>query len=747
MKIYFPLIVVLFCLSLTFAQDVKNSIISPSPAATPPPADESEVVKISTTLIQVDATVTDKKNNIVRDLKPEDFEIYENGKKQNITSFSFVSTAPRDQNTPKTSNDSKSADKTKNSIPLPPAKLKLEQVRRTYAMVVDDLGLSFANISYVKDTLKRFINEQMQDGDLVAILRVGSGLGALQSFTSDKRQLLAAVDKIKWNSVSRTGVGSYDALVRDMPASMSESQETADARNESNKAAVASAEADRKSNIAVGALGALKYVIGGMEPLPGRKSIMLFSEGFNLLDYSGLHPIGNKPPDIAPKTTKTLDALRSLIANANRASVVFYTFDPRGITVPGMAEAADDTGPSRNASSSVGKAFGELQTRELEIRDSKDSMKILADETGGLAYVDLNRMDLGVKKALDDQNGYYLIGYQPDEETFDAKKSKFNKLEVKVKAPNVRVRYRSGFFGITDDKLKADLKQNLSPTQKVNAALTSPFGASEVGLDLYSFFYSAEKNKNFIRSFIHINANDLKFIHTAKGKYVAVIDVAAMTFGDNGTPVDQVLKGYTLELDESGYQKTLREGFVYDFLLPVKKPGAYQFRIALRDESTDKVGGASQFIEVPNVNNKKLALSSIILKNYSVADWKKIAAGQKPAEQQKQSIVMDTATREFKRGTVLNYIYEIYNAKTEAAQAPQLQIQVRLFRDGKMILQGNPAALNVKAPSDPQRIPISDAVTLGSDLPPGDYVLQLIISDKLAKDKIASQSIDFEIVN
>ena len=64
---------------------------TPKPAATPPPADESDVVKITTTLIQVDVTVTDKKGKVVTDLRPDEIEVFENGEKQRITNFSFIS--------------------------------------------------------------------------------------------------------------------------------------------------------------------------------------------------------------------------------------------------------------------------------------------------------------------------------------------------------------------------------------------------------------------------------------------------------------------------------------------------------------------------------------------------------------------------------------------------------------------------------------------------------------------------------
>ena len=88
----------------------------------------------------------------------------------------------------------------KNSVadaPAPPVRLKPEQVRRTIALVVDDLTISFGSTASVRDALKKFVDQQMQPGDLVAIIRTGAGMGALQQFTNDKRQLYAAIERVQ----------------------------------------------------------------------------------------------------------------------------------------------------------------------------------------------------------------------------------------------------------------------------------------------------------------------------------------------------------------------------------------------------------------------------------------------------------------------------------------------------------------------------------------------------------------------
>src|SRR5207302_7509071 len=97
------------------------------------------------------------------------------------------------------------------------------QVRRTIAVVVDDLGLSFESAYYVRRALKKFVDEQIQTGDLVAIIRTGAGIGALQQFTSDKRMLYAAVERIKWNPLGRGGVGAFAPISSSQTTSLGSS--------------------------------------------------------------------------------------------------------------------------------------------------------------------------------------------------------------------------------------------------------------------------------------------------------------------------------------------------------------------------------------------------------------------------------------------------------------------------------------------------------------------------------------------
>lgn len=722
-----------FALLLVFSLKV----LCQNPLPTPPPlVDNSDVIKISTTLIQVDVTVTDKKGNVVTDLKPEDFEIYENGKKQDITNFSFIFQDNKKEQNPTVKQQTPV--KEKDAIPIPPLKLKPEQVRRTYALVVDDLGIAFENIAKVKQSLKKFVNEQMQEGDLVAIIRTGSGVGALQSFTTDKRQLLAAIEKIRWNSQGRSGISVIDAIKQG-----EKKPQLFGVNSDGTANQVSGTEEDkifqeqianfRNENFAVGTLGSLNHIIRGMNDLPGRKSLLLFSDGFTITETQEGRQIPNR----------IMDAIRALADLANRSSVVIYTLDPRGLQVVHALIPEDnlwDYGSSSGSFSVDGDEISKKLERRSDIfRESQESLRFLAYETGGIPFVNQNDLNIGMQQAVNDQKGYYLLGYEPDDETFDPRKNKFNKLEIKLNRPDLKVRYRSGFFGITDEKIRSTFEPN-NPQQKLFNALNSPFGATEINLSLYPIYSNDAKNGDAISALVYIDTKDLKFSESTDDKRKANFDIVAMTFGDNGLPVDKLSKNYTIEVSEKVYQNMLKNGFVYKLFVPIKKAGAYQFRVALRDTASEMVGSASQFIEVPNVK-KRMTLSNIVLDDFTPNEWQKIKLGGS-RDDSERSVLLDTTLRQFKRGTILRYDYAIYDFK----QTKEIETRMRLIKDGKVVYEEQPEPVKTEGQTDRTRIQSAGAFSLGKNLEPGDYILQIIVTDGKNEKKFATQFVEFEIV-
>jgi len=108
--------------------------------------------------------------------------------------------------------------------------------------------------------------------------------------------------------------------------------------------------------------------------------------------------------------------------------------------------------------------------------------------------------------------------------------------------------------------------------------------------------------------------------------------------------------------------------------------------------------------------------------------------------------VSHTAIRRFGSGSILGYSYKVYNAQLDKASGqPRLMVQVRLYKDGEVVTDGAPQAMQLEAQSDLTRIADYGYLRLQPQLMPGEYALQIVISDPSTKET-SSQWIDFEVV-
>jgi hypothetical protein len=192
----------------------------------------------------------------------------------------------------------------------------------------------------------------------------------------------------------------------------------------------------------------------------------------------------------------------------------------------------------------------------------------------------------------------------------------------------------------------------------------------------------------------------------------------------------------------------LKKGFVYVLVMPLKTPGVLQFRVAVRDEASGKIGSASQIVEVPNLEKQRLTLSSLAVEDVTISTWENITKGKVgngPGQIKVPSTLpYDTVLRQFYPGTVLRYGYEVYNAKL-GSSGPKLESQTRIYQNDKVIVDGAVKKVAVNDQSDPKHVQVSGAVMLRDNLAPGDYVLHVLVTDTSAK-KTATQLFPFEIV-
>ena len=698
------------------------------------------VIKIDVNLVQVDAVVTDARGRPVTDLKVEDFELLQDGQPQKITSFDFINLAARrPAATPSVSVRPRTAN---SDVPLPPfiKSLTADQIQRTIAIVVDDLALSFDSAVRIRDALKKWVDTQMLPGDLVAIVRTRSGMGSLQRFSMDSQTLRAAIDQIQYVP-GRVGTSSFAPLQAQLPT-----DGVLDTRQFDDEVTLA---------YLTGSLASIREVVRGLRDLPGRKSLILFTEDMRFTFLEGtLVPTRS----LVNRTNETY--MRRVADEANRSSVVIHAVDPRGVTSAWLsAEDRDNTAADGNPQPEGAQLTAEEQNRAEQERAkappvppmadranqrndqliaSRDGMVELTRRTGGLFAPSTNDLSAAFRSVVDDGDGYYILGYQPDLTTFEInQQSSFHNLKVRVKRPGLTVRSRSGFFGTPDNQ---SLTEPDARRSQLTKALTSPFASDDVRVRLTGLVYPSPKVAASITAMLYFDARDVTFKESPDGRRVAEVDIVAVTFDADGQPVDTMSRTGKLDVTKEVYAGLLKSGFVYGLEVPVKKPGSYQLRAVLRDTATQRTGSAMQFVNVPDFKNGRLTLSGIVLAEETQKAGER---DQSPTAPQPGS----PARRVFTPGATVVYAYQVLNPRMDSDKKTQLDSRIRLFRNGQQVYESNAQDVdqgNVKL--DSKRLGVAGRLPL-LKLQQGSYVLQVIVQDNNRHDKyrIAAQSIDFEV--
>jgi VWFA-related protein len=638
------------------------------------PTQPTAVVGTTVEVVQVDAVVIDSDGRYVSDLDASDFEITEDGRKQTISNCTYI--------TPETRPDQQ-------SIAVSLARLPQRQmVRRTMALVVDDLGLTVESISRLRTTLHDFVDRQMLPGDLVAIVRTSAGLGALQQFTGDRRMLHAAVDGIRFMLSGRASpafavTGVYVPRQSGGADPTGAAWAAFDARA---RAMDADRERRRQTHLTVGTVGAVRFVLNGMLRMPGRKSIVLVSEGFAMEDETG-------------HRKRNTDALRALTDLANRASVVIYSFDPSGLSATVSSSAA-----------SIRRA----------------GLAGLANDTGGLFLADTNDLSGAIARFLDDQRGYYLIGYTPDQvPPGHDPGAAYHRISVSTRRPGLRVRSRRGFYPVSATKEQVE---PADPVQRLIEAAQSPFAAPDLALRLTTIFEHDKERGSVVRSLLHIDARGLTFTERPDGSREAELQLVTLVFGGDGRAIASAGQQHRLAVQADAFEAALLGGLVYSFETAVPRPGGYQVRAAVQDKASGRLGSASHFVEVPESEKGQLVLSGIA-----------VSGG---VSQQLADPETSAAVRRFRTGAVVTYAFFTYNAGS------RLEIRPTVYRDNVPVYQ--PAALPFDGAGqrDPNRLAVVGRLHLGPELEPGAYTLEIAVTDLdgRRKNRTARQWVEFEIV-
>jgi VWFA-related protein len=690
-----------------------------------PGAAQGPALRVAVTTVQVDAVVTDRNGRPVTDLRAEDFEILQDGRRQTISTFGYVSAAGDGTpaatvaGRPATPATTPATPATEATPPRASANLASG---RTLVVVIDDLSLSTASMRRTKEALHKVVDTQLAPADRVALVRTSGGSGLLQQFTADKAVLHQLVDGLRFNSrqFERDDwqVVADKQRLRDWPPV--QDPNAVGGPPPSPDTSLATSWSNEDNRIAErafgsGAIGTLQTVVAGLRAVPGRKGVLFFSDGFSLTGPTG--------GALEPMLEQTL---HRLIDQATRSQTVIYAINARPWEWMTGADVDMSPNPFNRNEDGIHELDRQQQIRSDQFQQLMEGPAYLASQTGGFFFRNPSDLPLVLGRSLDDQRGYYLLGYAIDQKTMDEDRRArtFHELSVRVTRPGVSVRSRRGFLGGEEPGDPA--------TRLADAA--SPFGASSLDLRLTGFFAGVEGSQSIVRALVYVDAAGLELTRSTKDKNSATfLELMATLVDERGVVVKRDRQAYRLRASE----QTASGGLVYRLDVPVKTPGAYGLRVAAREIATNTFGAANQFVVVPDLRRKRLALSGVVL-SASEGPSDDVATGASATH---------PAIRRFRVPAQLAYSFLVFNARyAPTTSKPSLRALVRLLRDGKPVYTGREVDVRTEAKAG-EPINVVSTLSLGPQTSPGDYSLAVTVTDALANEDRASATsiIDFTI--
>jgi VWFA-related protein len=681
------------------AVGVAQQPASPKPAGEGGPAspqgDRGVTFRAETNFVDVHAIVTDRSGGFVRDLKADDFEIYEDGRPQKPSAFSLIELPVERPATLASAGE----------IVEPDIRVASRTFAgRIYIFLLDDLHTAVTRSQLVKDTARRFVERYLGSDDLAAVVYTSGRTDAGQELTSSRKLLIAAINRFVGRKLPSVGAEKLAVHLRDLDLRAGDDTDNPQPGGRTREGldrALSTRdpdEAERGLN-ARRTLQAVENVSRWMADVQGRrKALLLFSEG---IDYDIYDPFNR---DVT--SSLVTDAQRAIGA-AQRANVNIYGVDPRGLD--GFGDLADISGRSDYPQLEYGQFRGFMH----ELRLSQESLFALSDQTGGLAVVNTGDVAGGLGRVVLDNSRYYLLGYYSDSKRWSRK---FMKIEVRVKRPGLQVRARRGFLPPDTKaatKTTVDAKAGTSPA--LAAALARPVPIGGVPLRVFATALRGSGPKAAVIVAAELDGAALKFTQR-DGRFIERVELSIVATDEDAKVQGGDRQQFDMNLLPDTHARVSRSGvrLISHLDLP---PGRYQIRVGAFETTGGAIATVPYDIEVPDYTKASFAMSGIVLSS-SDAD---AVVNANPDPQLKDLMpATPVVTRTFGRAQTLTAFAEVYdNASTLALDL----MLVATVRD---------AADRVVFRAQDRRTGISGARSQGftTDIPlkdfaPGTYVLRL----------------------
>jgi len=659
-------------------------------------------ISVTTELVLVNVVARDKKGNLIRDLKKEDFTLLEDGKRQVITTFDFENVDEAHGAGPAEATISGSAVEG-NLLGAPkkgPALLDARD-RRLMLFFFDFSAMDPEQIDRAVDAAKSFVSTKMQPADLVSLVSLATNLHVDLDFTDNKEKLLSAL--ASYTSGEGQGFDSGSAGSTEGAAETGGSF-TADDTDYNTFSA------DRK-------LLALESIMQALGKLSQKKSLIYFSNG---ISQSGMD---------------NQTALRAATAAAVKANVSIYSMDLRGLAAlppGGEAQTASLHGQSAYSGQSV---LNDLNNNGA----SQETLATLSSDTGGKSFFDSNDFSGVFSQVQRDTSAYYVLGFVSNNA---AKDGRYRHLKVQVNRADLKLDYRSGYYADRDFEHlnKADREQQLE--DELAAQL------SQVDVPLYAgaAYFRDDDSHYYLAVSLVIPGSQIPFV-TEKEKDNATIDIIGQVLEDGKFPVGRLRDTVKLAVDSTRQVRRKNVQYNTGFVLA---PGSYHLKFVVRENQTGRMGAFEMDVQIPDLRKAPLKMSSVVLSSLRTP-----VAGKKTGPNPLVRDQMETVpniTHVFTADQHLYLQYEVYEAakgknppaarasqpdaaKAAAAKAPRDSVRVltsiEFLRGGVKVYESKPVVTNEVAAPERKAVVLQIDVPLEA-LKPGLYLCQVNVIDDVS---------------
>lgn len=690
---------------------------------------QDEKIVLGATEVLLDVIVRDKRGRPVNDLTGADFEIYEDGVKQQIESFRLVLREAK--------NAVEAGRKTEGPAgTTQPAKPRTLSDINVVALVFDRLSQNARGLA--REAAASYISERNGVNDFTGVFLIDLSLRTVQPYTDNQQAVSQAIDQAVSTATAtyasstervRTLAERSEGLAR-QAASASAGAAQAGAGQDSGAAGAAGAqsglatveaaladmelrmrenfEALERDQQGYATTNALLSVVESLKNLPGRKTIIFFSEGLAI------------PPNV-------VRFFRSVIAAANRANVAIYAVDSAGLRIESTdAESRREINSlaNRRARQSAtgrddvsGPMSRSLERNEDLLRLNPHSgLGDLASETGGLLIANTNNLIAGLRRVDEDMRAHYELTYVPKNTEYDGK---FRQISVKVNRANTDVQTRKGYLAV-NAAMSAPVLEFEAPAL---AALTSGRAISAFPLRSLGLSFPESARPGFSPLLVEAPASAFTYFPGEdKKSYNTDFTIVALIRDQSQRVVRKMSQNYKLTgpLDKIDAARRGDVLFYRDTQLP---PGKYTIEAVAYDAPSGKASVSTTSVEVPAAQESELRLSSIIL----IERADRLSAAEQNASNPLNfgEVLLYPNTGDPVSKSAIKQLAFFFTAYTAKGLSDKVVLTIEVMKGGKVIGQ---ISGDLPAPDSSGRIQYASALPLDS-FQPGDHELKITVKD------------------